>query len=245
MNPAEYDRMFSLEDEYWWFVGRRNLALRLLGTPSSKAVLDLGCGTGAVLSELRRSLSPVGVDMSQQALAYCRQRGADQVLLARGEHLPLCSSSFSATVALDIFEHIDEDVLALKECFRVLEPGGVLILSVPALRGLWGPHDEALMHFRRYTAREVRKKLENAGFEIHRLSYSVFFLFPIVAIIRFFEKRRKGPAKASLPALPGWANRSLIWLQNCEAAIIQRCPLPWGSSVIAVARKPVSVQTAT
>ena len=112
------------------------------------------------------------------------------------------------------------------------------MLSVPAFRSLWGPHDVALMHFRRYRRQQVRERIEAAGLKVERLSYAIFALFPVVATIRFFEKRRKGEAKASLPVLPNWANRGLIGLQGFEGSMISAMSLPWGSSVVALARKP-------
>ena len=93
------------------------------------------------------------------------------------------------------------------------------------------------MHFRRYRTSEVRRKLESAGFQVKRASYSVFFLFPIVVVWRLFEKRKRGPAKASLVTLPKWLNSILIGLQDVEARMLSSFDLPWGSSVIAVAQR--------
>jgi len=152
--------------------------------------------------------------------------------------MPLRTNWCDAIIALDVFEHVDRHEAAFAEAYRTLAPGGILVLSVPAFQSLWGPHDVALMHRRRYTRGELRECLLASGFRVERLSYSVFFLFPIVVVVRFFEKRRKGPAKASLAALPGWLNRLLIGIQALEAALISRINLPWGSSLIAVARKP-------
>lgn len=244
MQTAEYDRMFALEDRYWWFVGRRRLALRLLkkalnvGSRPEPIVLDLGCGTGVIAKEMSEWARPIGLDMSAQALAYCRQRGVAELVQADGEALPIRSGSVDAVLALDIFEHIAGDKAAFAEVFRVLKPGGVLVMSVPAFRWLWGPHDVALMHHRRYTRPEVRSRLSEAGFQIRRLSYNVFFLFPIVMLIRALEKLRRGPAKANLPSVPEWMNAALIDLQEVEARWIESFALPWGSSVIAVAKKP-------
>jgi SAM-dependent methyltransferase len=241
LNAEEYTKMYEHEDRYWWFVGRRNLALRLLQKYKDSVkptVLDLGCGTGVVLRELTTWASPVGFDMSDQALGYCRQRKIHNLVRGNGEVLPFEKDSFDAIVGLDIYEHIADDRAAFSESLRVLRPGGIVVLSVPAFQALWGPHDVALHHHRRYRAAEVRERLRTAGFEPVRVGYSVFFLFPIVVLWRFAEKRKKGPAKASLVGVPGWANRILVAIQNVEALLISGINLPWGSSVIAVGRKP-------
>jgi len=243
VNPGEYTKMYELEDRYWWFVGRRGLALRLLKkyAPVPKPeILDLGCGTGVVLRELTSWAKPTGFDMSDLALGYCRQRDQRRLVRGDGEKLPFQDQAFDAIVGLDIFEHIKDDEAAFAESFRTLRPGGILVLSVPAFRFLWGPHDVALHHHRRYRSSEIRSRLAAAGFEPVRVGYSVFFLFPIVVLWRIFEKRKKGPAKASLVKVPEWGNRFLVGIQNLEAALIERFDLPWGSSVIAVARRPLS-----
>lgn len=240
MNPGEYTKMFELEDHYWWFVGRRRLALKLLRSHTSVAkpdVLDLGCGTGVVLRELGEWASPTGLDMSDLALGFCRQRSLGRLIKGDGSKLPIQDKQFDAIIGLDIFEHIEDDEAAFADAYRILRPGGILVLSVPAFRALWGPHDIALMHFRRYRASEVRQRLEKAGFVVRRSTYSVFFLFPIVVIWRLFEKRKKGPAKASLVSVPKWMNTTLIAFQDLEAMLISAMNLPWGSSVIAVAQR--------
>lgn len=235
--------MFELEDRYWWFVARRRLALSLLRDVSPQprpTVLDLGCGTGVVLGELELWAEPVGVDFSPLALGFCKRRGLRRLIAARGERLPFRSASFDAVVALDILEHIPDDQAAFREAFRVLKPGGALVLSVPAFRVLWGPHDVALMHQRRYRLGQVEGLLRSAGFEVRRISYSIFLLFPLVLLIRLAEKFKGGEPKASLPKVPGWLNSLLVGLQAIETGWIRRRRLPWGSSVVAVAVKPGS-----
>lgn len=238
MNPEEYQRMFTLEDHYWWFVGRRNLALQLLRRSlPGKRVLDLGCGTGAVLKELEGWAEPVGADFSELALQFARGKVGAGLVLADGTTLPFSAASFDACVALDVFEHIEDDRAAMAECARVLRPGGVLVLSVPAYKSLFGPHDKALHHFRRYRRSEVRARLREAGLEPVKLSYGVFFLFPLVVLTRWLDKLRPNHTEAKLPKVPGWLNKALIGLCGLESKLIQATSLPWGSSVVAVARK--------
>jgi SAM-dependent methyltransferase len=247
VNPDEYRRMFELESHYWWFIARRRLAFRLLRLALSGVagprILDLGCGTGAFDIELGEYGEPIGADMSRLALDFARTRGKFGLVQADGSALPFKNTSFDAAIGLDVFEHIEDDLAAMKECARILRPGGVLVLTVPAFRTLWGPHDVALHHFRRYRRREVRDRLLAAGLTPIRLSYSVFFLFPVVLLVRLFEKGRKGPAEASLPTVPKWLNSLLVSLGGVEAALISLLALPWGSSVVAVARKPGSRDT--
>ena len=235
--------MFALEDRYWWFVARRRLALGLLGRAEGEGggtprVLDLGCGTGVVLSELAAWATPVGLDMSPLALAFCRKRGLSRLAIGDGTAMPFVGGAFDAMVGLDVFEHIEDDAKAFAQAYRALRPGGRLVLSVPAFRFLWGPHDVALHHFRRYTRPDLVALLREAGFEVERCAYSVFLLFPVVVVWRLVEKRRPGPAKASLVALPNWANRLLIAFQGVESWLTRWVDLPWGSSVVAVARRP-------
>jgi SAM-dependent methyltransferase len=208
--------------------------------PPPVQVLDLGCGTGVVSQDLQSNSQTTSLDFNTQALAFCDERGLKRLIHGDAESLPFAANSFDAIVSLDVFEHLQQDECAFRESCRVLAPGGILVLSVPAFKSLWGPHDVALHHFRRYRKGEVAKKLEAAGFEMVRNSYSVFLLFPVVVLTRMAEKARRGPARASLPKVPKWMNSFLVWLQKLEAKlIVYHFDLPWGSSVVAVGRKPL------
>ena len=240
MQSDEYGKMRAAEDTYWWFVARRRLALALVkqAVPGAKRMLDVGCGTGAVLTELGALGETVGVDFSPLALEFANERGLKPLVLGDAQKLPFREGSFDVVVSLDTVEHVPDDVAAVSGVFNALKPGGVFVMNVPAFAWLWGPHDVALMHCRRYTRGQVRRLLEAAGFEVERLSYSVFFLFPVVVFMRLVERFRRGPARVRLPGVPQGLNTALIKLMDFEAGMMSTISLPWGSSVVAVARKP-------
>lgn len=232
--------MYELEDQYWWFVARRDLAIQFLSQviPADARILDVGCGTGKGQESFGTLGSVYGVDFSQDALEFCHQRGLLRVARADAQALPLQDNSLDVVVTLDTIEHVPDDQKAIAEIARVLKPGGHLLINVPAYQWLWGPHDVALMHFRRYSRSQVRKLLTDNGLVIERISYHIFFLFPLVALSRFMSKFKKGEADAKLPHLPKFVESMFKIIQRGEAAIITRSNLPWGSSVVALAKKP-------
>jgi len=232
--------MFHHEGGYWWFVARRRLAQALLQAylpEVSGRILDAGCGTGALLSELQASGFAVGVDVSLEALCLTRQRGALPVAQARLEALPFASETFQVAFALDVLEHLPDERPALRELYRVLQTGGYLIVSVPAYSWLWSKHDVALAHYRRYTARMLRTHLCKAGFQVRMLSPSVGLLLPIIALARWLDRLRPGAPAATVVPLPRWLNRALIRLQDCETRWLLRHRLPFGVSLVAVAQR--------
>ncbi len=242
MQTEEYQKMRDQEDHYWWFLARRRLALSLLNefAPSSGQILDLGSGTGAVLADLQTNHRAIGMDFSPHALAFSQERGLKLLVGGDAESLPFAAETFDVVVTLDTLEHVRNDARAVAEIFRVLRPGGVLLMNVPAYRWLWGPHDVALMHHRRYTRGQVIALLKSAGLLVEKASYSVFLLFPVVVAIRILERFRRGPAQVRLPSVSPFLNRGLLRLMEIEGNLLRRCNLPYGSSLVAVAKKPRS-----
>jgi len=246
MNPQEYDRMRQLEDWYWWFVARREAALRFAEDfrPPRRPlrILDAGCGTGALLERLqnRPEVEVYGRDCSGEALPYTRQRGHGRLVQGDLTCLPFPDGTFDLITALDVVEHIREDEGALREVNRVLRPGGVLLVSVPAFHFLWGPHDTALRHVRRYTAREVAALMRRSGFQVSKLTYLLALLFPAFVAQRLLTKLRPNTEnpQAQLVRVSKTLNRFLILLQGAELAVARRLSLPFGATVFCVARKP-------
>ena len=243
MNREEYARMYEAEETQWWYAGMRAISLALLapamaGRGASARILDAGCGTGNNLRHLSRHGRAVGVDLSDDALRFCRQRGvaAAKASLLR---LPFPDCSFDCVTSFDVLYHrwIADDGAAVAELARVLRPGGVLLVRVPALRALWGAHDEAVHSRHRYTRREVRSLLEGAGLEVVKASYGNTLLFPLVAARRTLDRvtGRHGSDVSFLPGPLEWAFRALL---GVEARLMPRMSFPVGASVFALARRP-------
>lgn len=251
MNREEYEQMYRLEDTYWWFVARRDLlmgALRRFPPPrpvvgGTPRLLDVGCGTGGTLDRLRaEGLPVVGLDMEPLALSFCRERGHRDLVQGSATALPFGEGTFAAAVAMDVLEHIPDDRAAAQEIARVLVPGGLLFATVPAYPSLWSGHDVALMHQRRYVAPGFKALLCGAGLELVHLTYTVSTIFPAVWLIRAGRRRFAASAapKADVAHLPAIANKLLRAGQGIENSVSLRTRLPFGLSLLAVARKPLT-----
>jgi SAM-dependent methyltransferase len=187
-----------------------------------------------------------GIDFDEEAVGYCHERGLLDVRQGAAEKLPFGDGSFDLVTALDVVEHLDDDVAVLREMLRVLRPGGQLLVTVPAYRFLWGDQDVVNMHKRRYVAAEVRERLTAAGFQVRRLSYINAFLFPPIAGIRLLRSlqnrlrpRTTQKSDFTYPA-PRPLNFLLGLIFGAEAPIVRRVNLPVGVSILALARKPAA-----
>jgi len=235
----------GLEESYWWFVGRRAIIERILRrfATHTHLALDVGCGSGRNMLLLSPYTDFVmGLDRSPAALKLAGARGFP-IACADGQSIPVANRSVNLLSAFDVLEHLDDDMRALAEFHRVLKPGGFLLLTVPAYRFLWSEHDEALMHRRRYAASELHVKLTRTGFQVLRRSYAVFFpFFPIVFYRLFRGLVPKDPfaPRASHVVLPKSLNNMFIALLRLEAWMMGRVNLPWGTSLVVLARKPAT-----
>ena len=242
MYEHEYEAMYRLENSYWWYLARRTLAVELLqeeiGGRNSLRILDVGCGTGANVSAFARLAETIGIDDSINALRFCHGRGIQSIALSPVEQLPFPCGAFEIVTALDVLEHTDDDLHALREIHRVMKEGGLALITVPAYGFLWSEHDEALKHRRRYTAHELRNKLTVTGYEVVRTSYFISTLFFPILALRIWQGLRKDSTrpKTSVYVLPGWLNSSLVGLLALERKLFQRVNLPFGVSIVALAR---------
>jgi SAM-dependent methyltransferase len=249
MEKAEYQKHYELERDFWWFKSRREAAFRILARALKSAkrparILDGGCGTGINLTALDSLGESFGCDLAREALVFCRRRGLTRLTRADVRSLPFLPGRFDLVTLFDVLYHkeIPDDVAVLREVRRVLTDGGLFLMTDSALEILRGPHDEAMQGLRRYNKKELRSKLEGAGFEVLRLSYFFMSTVPAVYLKRRRERRRaaRNPGavpRSDLEPVPRWLNRFLCGILRVEAAWAARRDLPIGSSIIALARK--------
>lgn len=248
MTVSEIKHMYDVEQKHWWFVSKRKLIENLLHTGSGRGcyeILDAGCGTGGNLPTLSAFGRVSGCDVVAEALEYSALNKNHRNIQCHIENMAFQDKTFDLVTALDVIEHVEDPVAALKEFRRVLNDNGRLIITVPAFRFLWSRQDDALCHLRRYVRRDLRSQLQDAGFSVQRCSYFFCATFPVVVAVRklrsLFPKNGKPVSDtATLPA--GWINALLKTVFDWEARIAVRCGLPLGSTIFAVAVKSPASQ---
>lgn len=247
MDTSAYDKTDELENRYWWYIGRRfvfdKILDRFFETKPDSVIADIGCGTGGNIPTLQKHGRVYGLDISEKALEYCSKKGYTNVKLMPGVPATgLDNESVDLITMFDVLEHINQDEEALREYYRVLKPGGMYFLTVPAFKLLWSELDEHLHHFRRYKKGELELKLKRAGFEIVKSSYLFFFTFPLVFLYRVignFQEKRFHP-QFTYTEFPKPINWLLISFSKIESFLLRVLNLPFGSSVICLARKPTT-----
>jgi SAM-dependent methyltransferase len=242
LEQQAYREQFELEDTHWWFQGRRAVIRALLSRAGANGkalrLLDAGCGTGRNMLEFGPLGSVEGVDSSPEAIDFCRRRGLDGVHEGEIEHLPFAGGSFDLILATDVLEHLRDDRAAMSELRRVTASGGRLLATVPAYQWLWSQHDAAHHHFRRYTLRQLRSRLESAGWRPTDWTYFNSLLLPPIAAVRLATRRRpvQEVERPDLKLTPPALNRVLSQPMELEASLIERgMSLPAGVSIGLVA----------
>ncbi len=247
MNTAEFDRMFAIEETHWWYRGRRALVRATLEryAPARRplSILDVACATGMSFRFMADFGAIRGVDISDETIHFCGKRGIDRIVQADAMKLPFREGSYDVVLALDAFEHFEDDVAAMRETFRVLRPGGLLVATVPAFMSLWSPHDDAYHHMRRYRRPQFRERLQRAGFSVERVSYTTMTLFAPVFLLRRWRKLTGGDEGAVVTsdfamAMPRPVDALADLITRAEVALERRVNLPFGVSLLAVLRKP-------
>jgi SAM-dependent methyltransferase len=243
------------EDLHWWFASRTralNAVIEpLLPKSPDFRLLDVGCGAGNMIHHLSRYGLVKGLEIDERPVKVAREeRGYDVDLFDVTQPMPFEDNSFDAVTALDVIEHNEDDLAILADSYRILKPGGHMIITVPAFMWLWGHNDDINAHIRRYTAKELKQKLTQTGFKVRRVTYNNFFVFPLAAALILLRRSSKAePDLASHhldqeeyqvemePASPT-VNTVLTQVGKVEAGLIRRVNLPFGTSLLAVGQKP-------
>jgi ubiquinone/menaquinone biosynthesis C-methylase UbiE len=234
------------ERDHFWFRGFRAFVKPALATATGGRrcrILDCGAGTGANLLMLRAFGSAVGVDLTWTGLAFAHARGERRIAQASAIALPFPGHSFDLVTSFDMLQCVPDDGAALAEMRRVLRPGGHLVITVAAMRLLWGNHSILAREVRRYGRGELRDRLALAGFEPRRVTYTNATLFPILAPLRIAQRVRglalsdeDARAEQEIAVPPRAVNAIMIALLAAEAAVVRVANMPFGSSLLAVAR---------
>ena len=239
---AYYERTAPEYDA--WHVDREpehNIALRyictLLTRLSARSVLDVGCGTGANLEMLSQFGQVEGVDVSAEALSFCRARGLENVKQGEAEALPYEDNSFDLVTGLDVVEHLDDDLAGLKEMRRILRRGGHALLFVPAFIFLWGVQDEISNHRRRYTLPGLKRIMHQAGFEVERATYVNISFFAPILFGRFLMRTLRLRPESENNITIGFLNGILGKVLGAESLALRYLNFPFGVSILCVARK--------
>lgn len=233
------------ERDHFWFRGFRRFVTPMLEAAvdgrAAVSILDCGCGTGHNLALLRAYGPAAGIDLTWTGLAVARARGERAVAQASATALPFGDASFDLVTSFDVIYGLEDDqeAAALGEMFRVLKPGGRLVLNVAALEWLKGNHSVLGGEVRRYTRATLRARLERTGFTIRRMTYTNATILPAVAGVRLLQRisgHQESTEEIAVPPAP--INLALTAVLAVEAAALRIMDMPFGSSLLALAIKP-------
>lgn len=244
MDQQYASKYHRLEKDHWWFLGRRDIIYKLIKDYNRDSeILEIGCSGGVLLAFLQsKGFKRIyGIDIDENAIELCRQKGITSVQVARGEETGFKDQQFDMIIASDVLEHIQDENKTLFEWHRILKFGRSLIIFVPAFKFLWSKHDEVNHHYRRYAKSDIFKILERNGFKVERISYWNFTLFVPVSFIRLFQKLLPSHGKKSgdqLYEVTPFMNKTLEYLLRLDNKLLSLgINFPFGISVFAIARK--------
>jgi SAM-dependent methyltransferase len=242
--------MAEVEDAHWWFASRRAIVDRIverLGLPPDAAILEPGCGTGGNFPMLARRGRLFAIDADENAIGFAQARGLAHVARAfLPATIPFGEQLFDLIVMTDVLEHLDDQAGTLRALHARSRPGGWLLMTVPAMAWLWSDHDVTHHHQRRYRAGELRALVSASGFDVSYLSYYNFLLFPIIAGARMLQRlsasdHEGANGRHDLAMPPAAINAILKWIFSTERYIVGTARIPFGVSLIVLARaRPVA-----
>ena len=242
MDRLTYDRMRLLQENHWWFRGRRSILTQLIGAlelPKPAQVLEVGCGPGGNLTMLRRFGDVVAMEPDEESRAYAADRMGVRVEAGfLPDDLPFAAESFDLVCAFDVIEHVDQDAASVAALGRLVRPGGYLATTVPGQPWMWSRHDELHHHKRRYRMGDYRGLFDAAGLKIVTASYFNTLLFAPIAAIRALKMATGSTAADDDAMPPAPLNGLLAGLFGSELLWLKHAPLPIGVSIVVIAQRP-------
>ena len=244
MRPAEYEAMYRVEQTHWWYRALRRHVTRVVAAEARRLgrpprVLDAGAGTGGMLAGLAGLGDRYGIEIAPEAIRYCRERGLERMVRGSVTELPFATEAFDMVLSLDVLYHrgVPDDAAAARELCRVLRPNGLLVLNLPAYEALRGTHDAAIQTARRYSRRGVIHLLKEAGLRPVRVTHWNSLLLPVAAAHRLLSRLRPGKLASDVQPVAPALNAALTAILRLEEAWLARADLPFGLSVLALARR--------
>ncbi len=243
MERDAYRQMQEQQSSHWWFVARRKILgsiMEQMNLPADAEILEAGCGPGGNFELLAAHGTLCAFDMDSDTVAYCNERFAVD---CREGSLPdqnpfRDSHRFDLVAALDVLEHVDEDIASLHSLASCLKPGGRMLIAVPAYQWLFSAHDRFHHHKRRYNLRSLRRAATAAGLEIEKTSYYNALLFPVIAIARLWQRIRQAPPRNDATILNRFLNGILSRIFTSEVRLLRHMRLPFGISLYMTAILP-------
>lgn len=241
MQKNIYDLLYKHELSYWWSSARRDKVLNFLmklGTRMNDRILDIGCGTGGMLYELKRKgfTHIYGIDRELIAISYSKRRGITALIVADAAAIPFKKETFDWIILLDVLEHLDNDVNVLWGLRQVLKPNGRLAITVPAIKQLWSARDVRLGHKRRYSLKELKYKLQISGFQVEKITYiDLFYFLPMMLIFRL-KSLASTKVKTDVAYVPTVINSVFKKILQIEGKLIEKVDLPLGVAIFSIAK---------
>jgi len=244
MDPEYARRYRELYERHWWWRAREQFVLetvrRHIPKGGSRSILDVGCGDGLLFDRLAELGDVQGVE-SDASLVGPASLHRDRIHVGPFDASFAPAKPYGLILMLDVIEHLQDPVGALRHAVELLGPAGILVATVPAFPLLWTTHDELNHHFLRFTRRSFAALAHRAGLHITEATYFFHWVFPVKLAVRVGEAVRR-PRPSPPPVPPPWVNEPLYWLSRLEQRLLTPLGLPFGSSLLVVGQRPNSTE---
>ncbi len=239
MDPTYRDEYEAFEQRHWWFVARREIILQALhryAPPNNPRWLDVGCGSGVLLAAETRIERKMGVDLDPANVTDARAKGLDVHPVQRGWDFSEFGQ-FDLITLCDVVEHVEHEAPAINAVYEALKPGGIVLVTVPALMSLWSPHDVVNHHYRRYTRKTLTPLFQIDQWKVLRSTYFSSLLLPAVWTVRRWKQLRGSESGHDFKFGSPRVDRALLTIFRAEKPWLRFANFPAGSSLMLVAQR--------